>query len=184
LSRLIVLRHGETDFNAERRYQGSMDTNLNACGRAQAAEAAVRAAGMGIDIIISSPLKRARETAEIVSAAIGVQIMIADAFSERSVGVYEGLTKDEVQARYPGLWEQNLTRRLDAAPPGGESMMEFEQRILCGLAAIVENYPNSCVLLVTHAFAAKVLHAKLMNLSREQFWDYFVDNCQMMEYKY
>jgi broad specificity phosphatase PhoE len=89
---LYVTRHGETNFNAQGRYAGSTDVPLNETGIKQARELAGRLSGMKFDVVVSSPMLRARQTADIVCAELGMEYIIYPQFAERNVGVYEGLT--------------------------------------------------------------------------------------------
>lgn len=106
---LYVVRHGETQANAEGRYQGSLDIDLNERGVLQARELREKLPAQ-IDAVIVSPLRRAQQTAAIVFADDGLQLPTLDAFRERGVGVFEGLTQAEAAQRYPDLWAQNITR--------------------------------------------------------------------------
>ena len=99
---LYVVRHGETDANAEGRYQGSLDIDLNERGVLQAQELRVRLPAQ-IDTVIVSPLRRAQQTAAIVFADDGLELRTREAFRERGVGVFEGLTQAEAAQRYPEL---------------------------------------------------------------------------------
>jgi probable phosphoglycerate mutase len=131
---LYLARHGETDWNAARRWQGQTDVPLNATGRAQARELAVRARTRGIVSVGSSDLCRARETACIVSEALGgVRLLSPDpALRERDFGSFEGLTREECQERYPDAWARYGT---DArmGPPDAEPHEEFCTRVRTAL---------------------------------------------------
>lgn len=156
--KLIVVRHGQTAFNLEERYLGALDPDLNANGISQAQAIAPHLPARP-DVVISSPLRRARQTADIVCAALGVQAGIDPAFRERDVGVYEGLTRQEAEARFPELWARNVTRRWHEAPPGGESISAVCHRVHAGLVRVVARHGSATVLLVAHGFVAKVLRA-------------------------
>ena len=99
--RLILLRHGRTAWNAERRFQGQLDPPLDEVGRMQAYEVAGLVAALRPDVLVSSDAARARQTAELVSAAIGLPVQADARLRERSLGHWEGLTRDEVAEKYP-----------------------------------------------------------------------------------
>jgi len=121
MRRILLARHGETEWNALGRLQGHTDVPLNEVGRAQARALAESVAGARIAAIVTSDLARARETGEIVAAVLGLGApVIEPALRERRFGVFEGLTRDECAARHPEAWQAWQERRL--APPGGEPL--------------------------------------------------------------
>ncbi len=180
--RLLVVRHGQTDFNAQRRYQGAIDIALNATGVRQAEALAQRLSANEIDAIISSPLERALQTARIIAQTLSCDVQVMEHFRERSVGVYEGLTSEEVKAKYPDLWGQRLTRQMNQTPPGGETILEVGCRVLKGLDLLKERYSGKTVLLVTHAFVARVIYGIINRVSDEQFYSYRLENGEIAEY--
>lgn len=175
---LYVIRHGQTEENRQHRYLGSFDPQLNATGRAQADEAATGLPAR-IDLIISSPLLRARETARIIGARLDINVAIAAHFRERNVGVFEGLTQAEARHRYPELWARNITRQWDAAPPGGETISEVVTRVRTGLLQLTLACPDREVLLVAHGFVAKVIRA-LVQSSFADFFTWQLANGQLL----
>jgi len=180
--RLLVVRHGQTDFNAQRRYQGTTDVALNATGVRQAEALAQRLRADVIDAIVSSPLERALQTARIIAQAVPRDMQVMEHFRERSVGVYEGLTSEEVKVKYPDLWGQRLTRQMNQTPPGGETMLEVGCRVLEGLGQLKERHSNETVVLVTHAFVARMIYGIINRVSDEQFYGYRLENGEIAEY--
>ncbi|MFC0681394.1 histidine phosphatase family protein [Lysobacter korlensis] len=138
---LYLVRHGETDWNAERRIQGSSDIPLNDTGRRQATAAGRLLARREWDGILASPLIRALDTARLISSEVGLgEPEIVPAFVERNYGEAEGLTGDEVDARYP-----------DGAPvPGRETRGEVAERVLPELLALAAARPGQALLVVSH----------------------------------
>ncbi len=180
--RLLVVRHGQTDFNAERRYQGAIDVALNATGVRQAEELVQRLPISEIDVIVSSPLKRALQTARIIAQTLPCDVHVMEHFRERSLGVYEGLTSEEVKAKYPDLWGRRLTRQMNQAPPGGETVFELGCRVLEGLGQLKQQHSNETVLLVAHAFVARMIYGLTNRVSDEQFYGYRLENGEIAEY--
>ena len=187
---LYVTRHGETDFNVEIRYTGSTDIPLNSKGFSQAEELANKLSAIEFDVIISSPLLRARQTAEIISKSSGIPIVIINEFAEVSVGVYEGLTRDEVQQQYPEIWARLAeawaktgARPLDDAPTGGETLRQFDARIAAGLTKLKAEYAGRKVLLVCHGFTSRVINRQLTRLSFSEMDGFTLGNCEVVEYE-
>ena len=127
LSRLILLRHGQTDFNVAGRMQGHLESVLTPTGLAQAAAAAPVVAALAPDRLISSDLSRAADTAELVGAVCGLPVKLDARLRETHLGQWQGMSVDEIEAEYPGAI---ATWRSDAvwAPPGGESRIQVVER--------------------------------------------------------
>ena len=143
-----MVRHGETDWNRESRFQGQSDPPLNASGRRQAHELAQRLRGESLDTVYASPLRRAYETAEIVAGGLGLEVQAVDALREVFLGAWEGLTLSEVEARFPEGYRRWVGHR--DGWHGGESYDELAQRVIAGLLEIAEAHEGGRVLAVTH----------------------------------
>ncbi len=128
LSTLILLRHGQTDWNVEFRMQGHTDISLNAVGRFQAAAAAPSVAALGAEVIIASDLSRARDTAQQVADISGLPVQVDARLRETNLGRWEGLTRDDLQEGWPDLWQQWRGTVAHTRPPGGESRWEVAER--------------------------------------------------------
>ncbi|MFF2718869.1 bifunctional RNase H/acid phosphatase [Streptomyces sp. NPDC058011] len=156
----VLLRHGETALTPEKRFSGSggTDPELSATGRDQAARAAVHFAALGtVQEIVSSPLRRCRETAAAVAERLGLDVRIEDGLRESDFGAWEGLTFGEVRERY----EDDLTAWLadpETAPTGGgESFTEVADRVAAARDRLTARYAGRTVLLVTHVTPIKTL---------------------------
>ena len=155
---LFLVRHGETDWNAAGRWQGQTDVPLNPRGREQAREVAARLRGAGLAAVVSSDLLRARSTAEIVAAELGLTVNHLDAaLRERRFGCFEGLTREEVAARFPEAWARYVADP-GPAPPGGESREELLGRLLPAIASAAARLPGP-LLVVLHGGAMRALLA-------------------------
>ncbi len=178
---LFVVRHGRTALNAEDRYLGALDPPLDDHGLRQAAELARLLHGQA-DILACSPRLRARQTAAAMAAAWGIPVRSIAQFAERHVGVYEGLTREEAQAAYPALWEQDITRQWDRAPTGGESIEAVFARVSEGLSLLHRDHAGRNVVLVAHGFVARVIRAIVTGMSWQEFFRYSLKNGEVALY--
>jgi broad specificity phosphatase PhoE/ribonuclease HI len=150
----MLLRHGETPLSVERRFSGRGDAALTERGQAQAAAAASRLASAGIDVIVSSPLRRTQQTAGFVAEALGLDIGLEDGFAETDFGEWEGSTFSELSKTSGDA----LRAWLDdprIAPPGGESMVATAARVAAARDRVVSSYPGKTVLIVSHVTPIK-----------------------------
>jgi len=157
----ILLRHGQTEFSTERRFAGRGDIALTDDGRMQAAAAAARLATRRIDAIVSSPLQRARRTAEAVAAATGAPLAVDDGLVEADFGKWEGLTFGEAAQRWPGDISAWLAS-TDVAPPGGESLADVARRVLAALDRLLAAHQRETLLLVSHVTPIKTLACRAL----------------------
>ena len=156
---LLLLRHGETKHTRAKRFRGSggLDPSLSDDGRAQAVAAAARLRQLGgVDAVVASPLARTRETADVVAAALGLDVRIDEGVAECAFGDWEGLTFAEVQAQDPVALEQWLASTA-VAPPGGESFDELTGRVGRARDRLIARYPGQTVVVVTHVSPIKTL---------------------------
>jgi uncharacterized phosphatase len=138
---IYLVRHGETDWNLAKRIQGSTDIALNDTGRSQAETTGRLLARREWDLIVSSPLVRASETAQIIAAQTGLASpLLVDALMERHYGDAEGLDYRTIEERYPG----------DAPVPGRESREEVAERVLPAIMRLAEAHPDEAIIIVTH----------------------------------
>jgi 2,3-bisphosphoglycerate-dependent phosphoglycerate mutase len=156
-ARIILVRHGETDWNAAGRIQGHSDTPLNAVGRVQAGRVAACLVRQPVRAIYSSDLARAYETAMIIDQSLHVGVVTSPALRERRYGTWEGLTSLDIQARYPEQFAAWRARSMDFAPPEGETRYQLLTRALTGLQTIVSRHPDELVVVVTHGGLCYVL---------------------------
>jgi probable phosphoglycerate mutase len=157
----ILLRHGQTEFSTERRFAGRGDIALTGDGRLQAAAAADRLATRGIDAIVTSPLQRARRTAEAVAAATGAPLAVDDGLVEADFGKWEGLTFGEAAQRWPEAVSAWLAS-ADVAPSGGESFADAARRVLAALDRLLAAHQRETLLLVSHVTPIKTLACRAL----------------------
>ena len=147
---LILIRHGETDWNRELRFQGQIDVPLNAMGQEQARRLGARMAREQARHLVSSDLIRCQQTATPTSLQLGLPIATLPGLREQHFGVVEGLRADEIQVRYPAAWAGWLTFHQDHAMPEGESPRQFHARIIEALGRIATAHAGQKLLVVTH----------------------------------
>ena len=158
---LVVWRHGQTDYNAERRFQGQSDVPLNGVGRRQAAEAARYLAALGPSAIFSSDLSRASATAAALARLTGLPVQLDKDLRERSGGLWEGLTETEIRERFP-------VERATWTPPEGESAMAVADRASAALERIADTMPGgSLAVVVGHGAALGLAIARVLDVPSE-----------------
>jgi broad specificity phosphatase PhoE len=178
---LLLVRHGETDWNRDGRWQGHSDTKLNEVGRRQARELAE---GLkGVDVIYSSDLARARETAEIVGERLGLDVHLEPRLRERSFGAWEGLSSAEIEADFADQhrrWQAGDGFGADDAEP----FDAFAARVRSGLDEILARHPRKSVLVVAHGGSIRVIHAVASGLDyvRDHRLIPGVANCAVARY--
>lgn len=155
---LIVIRHGETTWNREKRMQGTTDTQLSDIGRAQAQALGRRLAGRDFAALYTSDLSRARDTARAIGERSGREPLMEQRLRERRFGVFEGLTAEEIRARYPEEHARFVSRDADYEVPGGESARAFAGRCLGCLSEIAERHAGGEVVVVTHGLVLDSLY--------------------------
>ena len=158
MTELILIRHGETAWNRERRMQGQTDTQLSDLGRAQTEAVGARLAKHPFAALYSSDLARAWDTAAAISRASGRDIRREPALRERTFGILEGMTHEEMAQRHPEAHAQFSKRDPDYAVPGGESPRQFYERSLACLNRIARAHPGVSVVVVTHGLVLDTLH--------------------------
>jgi probable phosphoglycerate mutase len=178
---LLLARHGETDWNAERRWQGQSDPPLNERGREQARELA--AALDGVDVIYASDLARARETAEILAARLGLEVRVDPRLRERSFGAWEGKSWDELEEGYADAlqrWRAGETHGAEDA----ERYEDFSRRVKSFLEDVLERHPGERVLIVGHGGSIRAIHAVAdgLDYARDHLRIPAVANCGVSRY--
>ncbi len=147
---IILIRHGETDWNRQLRFQGHIDIPLNDIGREQARRLGLRLADEPVQHVASSDLLRAQQTVAPAARQLALPVLTLAAWREQSFGVVEGLNVSEIQQLHPRAWEEWLQFREDHALPEGESPRVFHARIIEALGAIAMTHVGQHVLVVTH----------------------------------
>jgi len=178
--RLILVRHGETDWNVARRYQGQTDTELNDVGREQARQVAARLADQAFDAAYASDLKRAWETAQIIAEQTDVDVQSEPRLREIKFGMIEGLTWAEANEKHPEVLQHWLEDR-DQPPPGGESASDFTARVESLIAHLVAHHDGQTVLLVAHGGPLAEVIRLALKMPPEGRWAFEIRNTSISE---
>lgn len=163
IKRILLIRHGQTDWNMDGRWQGSLPVPLNDVGRAQARALAAHLRPNPIRAIYSSDLPRALETAEFLGAAVGVRPKPDTRLREFDLGIFQGLKRDEMMARYPAEWASFNADYWDYTIPGGESRRMLQQRMWEAWMDVIARDEGPEVAVVSHGGALKLLLLRLFD---------------------
>ena len=181
---LSTLRHGLTEFNRSKRTGGRLDVPLIEEGRRQAEEARANFAGTPIDVVISSNLQRAIETAEIVTGWPREKMIIDDLAVERSFGEMEGLTQDEIRERFQFVIYVPIDHiRYSLNPPGGESFEALRARARAFLDKTLRTYQGRRILVSSHQNFMQQLHGVLWGLGPIESLEHDILNCELNEFR-
>jgi broad specificity phosphatase PhoE len=170
-TRLFLVRHGATQLTAENRFSGAVGVDLSDEGRAQVARLAQRLAGEEIVAIHASPLSRALETAQIVARPLGLVPAQEDGLREISHGRWEGLTRQEVEERFPDEYAAWEADPFTFAPVGGESGLAVLARALPAIRRIVAAHPGQAVAVVSHKATLRLLLSSLLGIDPRGYRD-------------
>ena len=164
-TRFCLVRHGETDWNAERRLQGHTDIELNARGLAQATQMAkaLKKIDFQFDVLYTSDLLRAKQTAKAIECLYSVSAVSHSSLRERHLGVLQGLTISEAPALEPELWQAHLSRDIHQELQGGESILQFSNRIRSSLEEIQDKHAGKTILIVSHGGALDMMYRMASN---------------------
>lgn len=166
-TKLCLIRHGETAWNAERRLQGHTDTPLNPKGVLQARQMAqaLKDINLGFDVLYTSDLKRAVDTANAVVELFGVEAQVDSALRERNFGALQGLSITEAPLLRPDIWQAHIARDLDHDLEGGESIQQFSLRIRNALDGIQKRHAGKTILVVSHGGTLDMMYRIASNQS-------------------
>ena len=177
-TRFVLVRHGQTEHSAQKRYSGSSDPELTELGEKQAAAVAQAVAAFGqIDAVVASPAARTQQTAKACAEALGIDaadIETVDGFRELDFGVFEGLTRDEAREKYAeefGAWEASASK----APPEGESLVAVHRRVTRARLKVQEAHEGQTVLVVTHMTPIKSVIRQALESGPDTFKHVFLD---------
>ncbi len=171
-----LVRHGQTDWNLARRYQGQTDIPLNATGIEQAKELAKSLANEKFDAVYSSDLSRAAVTAQILAKTLGMNVLTDKRLREIKKGIWEGLSFDEVQRQYAADLSKDSVNPVHSRTPGGETVAEVAMRMKQAADEIALRHPGGKVLLVSHGLAVSTLYCQANHWSLKETYQHIPDN--------
>ncbi|MNW36490.1 Phosphoserine phosphatase 1 [compost metagenome] len=173
--KLLVARHGQTEWNYENRICGVSNIELTDKGLEQARLLASKVKDYHIDIILSSPLKRALKTAEIISDEINRDIIVEDRLIEQNYGSFEGLLRTGEGFRHA---KKQFPNKLG----GGESILQVVQRVYNLLDEIIAEYADKNVMIISHGSVCRVINSYFNECSNQEYNDYYTKNGELVEY--
>jgi len=174
---LIIIRHGETDWNKEGFFRGHEDVKLNAVGIAQADAVAEALKGKVFEAIYSSPLKRSVVTARRIAMPHEIGVREKIEFLDLNFGVWQGKKESAVKEMHPKLYEQWLTNPWKVKFPHGEKVKKSWRRVISGLREITFEHGTGCVVIVSHRIPIKFMTAYLLKQPRKEFFKIVHDPC-------
>ncbi|MBU1236863.1 MAG: histidine phosphatase family protein [Gammaproteobacteria bacterium] len=178
-TRICMVRHGETDWNVERRIQGHIDISLNAAGIAQADAAALGLRGHRFDAAYSSDLDRAWQTARTIGQRQGVEVRKAPGLRERNYGVLQGLTTAEIAVRYPQAYARYQARDTEHNFETGESLSAFAERIAVAIETLAVAHPGETLLMVSHGGVLDICYRRATGRGLESSRDFAIPNAAL-----
>lgn len=177
MTRIILVRHGETPWNVEGRYQGQEDIPLSERGLEQAHLLAEGLRDVRIDRVIASPLKRAFVTGKTCADLHGLAVSVDERLTEINHGSWEGCFAQDIQAKYPNAFALWHTKpHLVQMPDGGECLEDVRKRAMDAVSDIIRNYPNETVLVAAHDAVNRAILCEVLGMDMAHFWKMKQDN--------
>ena len=178
-TQMLLVRHGESEWNQSRRYAGQQDVPLSELGREQAYRLAERLKGEGLGAIYASPLRRARDTAEAIGRLAQVPIIIEPGLPEINHGLWEGLTARQVDEKFPHEYRQWRFEPQAVVMPQGESLDDVRKRAHVVLDRVLREQRDAKVLICTHDAVLRVLLLQMLGLTPDHFWKWSFENASL-----
>lgn len=174
--KLLFTRHGQTDWNVQRKVCGRTEAQLTELGREQAAQVGKLAAQAGVDLILTSPMERTRETAAIIAEQVSAPVYVEPLLIEQDFGSFEGCSMDDpeyLEKRRNLLWHF----------PGGESAVQVMHRAYAVIEKVRAAYPEHTVLLVTHGCFCRAAYTYFTDVPEGVYYEFYMKNCDLLEYE-
>ena len=171
-----MVRHGESEANKARVFSRHSDHGLTELGRRQAEAVGQRLKGEAVRRVVTSDLRRAQETADLIGAALGVPVESDARLREMHYGEWDGKTQEEIVEEDEEAWQGLIKPSADFRPPGGESLSEVRERVHAAYLELVAMHPDEEAVLVTHGNAIGMLLSALLDLSYASSWRFRLDN--------
>ena len=184
MAKLYLIRHGETDYNNELRFQGQIDIPLNQKGIEQAEKVAEFLKDVPLQAIYSSSLQRALTTAEIIGRSKGLEPQATDALREMSFGIWENMNSKDIQKKYAKEWKDFFAKPASTKIPQGESMSDVQKRAYPVVQQILDEHPEGDVAFVAHGGIIRVLICTMLGLDLDRSWHLHVGNASVTCFYY
>ena len=182
--KVILIRHGETDWNTKQIFRGRKDIPLNEVGLAQAKAVGVSLSDIQIDAIYSSPLGRALETAKVLAESRSLEVELEEGFIDIDFGKWQGITHEKVKEEYESLYEMWLKNPQMVAFPEGESLKDVRTRSMEALKKVIKKHSGKTLAIVSHRVLNKVLLCSVLGLELSHFWYIKQDTCAINRFEY
>jgi 2,3-bisphosphoglycerate-dependent phosphoglycerate mutase len=183
-TRICFIRHGETDWNVDKRIQGQTDIPLNETGRTQALAMAFSAAHHDFDAIYSSDLMRAHDTAKMLAERRGLAIKTLPQLRERHYGIFQGITAAEGKMRHPEAHAHYLARDFDYNFETGESIHGFTVRVAAAVREMARHHANQTIAAVTHAGVLDIIYRRSTGRPLHTPRDFIIPNCALNWFRF
>ncbi|MGC8787600.1 MAG: histidine phosphatase family protein [Anaerolineae bacterium] len=178
MTRIILVRHGQTAWNQTERIRGQVDIPLDEVGLAQAEATATRVADEWEPAAIySSPLLRAVQTAQAIARKCNLDVQIVEGMNDMNFGQWQGVPYDEVERRWPELVHAWLRAPHTVTFPDGENLAIVRQRAMAALNQLIERHPNDEIVIVAHTVVNRVLLCAVLGLENSEYWRIGQDTC-------
>lgn len=177
MTEFMLIRHGQTDWNIERRIQGQSDIPLSANGLAQARALALSLHGQQFDLVISSDLQRSAQTAQIIASNLSLPVQFEERLREVNHGKWEGMLISDLHEKYGDEYKAFRSDPVSSRAPDGESLSEAVTRILAVIEETAARYPSGRIMIISHGLILALLRCQINGLPLDQAHRFALDNC-------
>jgi len=184
MTRIILVRHGQTEWNRVERFRGRADVPLNETGRAQAELTARRIAAEWRPMAVySSPLLRAVRTAEVIAGHFDLPVQVHPDLTDINYGKWQGLTPDEVREQWPKMIDDWYNKPASIRIPGGETLEELRSRALGAIDELVKRHDGQTIVVVGHTVINRIILLGVLGLGNDRFWRLRQDTCAINSFE-
>jgi len=184
MTRIILVRHGQTEWNRVERFRGRADVPLNETGLAQAEVTGKRIFNeWRPEAVYSSPLSRAVRTAEIIAGHFDLSVQVHPGLTDIDYGQWQGLTPEEVRERWPEMIDDWYNKPDSIRIPGGETLEELRTRLLRAIDELVKRHDGQTIVVVGHTVINRIILLGVLGLSNDRFWRLHQDTCAINCFK-
>ncbi|MCG2711870.1 MAG: alpha-ribazole phosphatase [Candidatus Omnitrophica bacterium] len=182
ITELFLIRHAQTEYNRQKRYCGFSDVPLNNTGIEQAQFYKNKARGLNLDVLFCSPLKRTKQTADILFSR--KKVILEPRLKELNFGKWEGLKYKEIMERYGAAYSKWISDPFNLRPPQGESLLDLQVRCMCFLEFVLKKFKHKKIGIVSHAGPIRIMLIGINKVKKEDFWGIPVDHLSIHRIKF